>query len=114
MFSQFSNLPAVSTGRKFYLSWSYYLKLMRISNIDERHFYEIEAAKNNWSLPELNRQFDSALYERLALSANKEKVAQLAAQGQVIENPMDLVKDPYVLEFMGLQELPGYSETKLQ
>lgn len=114
VFSQFSNLPAVSTGRKFYLSWSHYLKLMRISNMDERHFYEIEAVKNDWSLSELKRQYDSSLYERLALSTNKERVAQLAAQGQVIENPTDLVKDPYVLEFMGLQELPEYSETELE
>jgi len=87
VFSQFSNLPAVSTGRKFYLSWSHYLKLMRISNMDERHFYEIEAVKNDWSLSELKRQYDSSLYERLALSTNKERVAQLAAQGQVIGNP---------------------------
>lgn len=68
---QFKNLPTVSTGRRFFLSWSHYLKLMRIENIDERHFYEIEAAKNDWSLRELNRQFDSALYERLALSTDK-------------------------------------------
>ena len=54
VFSQFNNLPAVSTGRRFFLSWSHYLKLMRIANIDERHFYEIEAAKNDWSLSELN------------------------------------------------------------
>ena len=55
VFSQFENLPAVSTGRKFFLSWSHYLKLMRITNIDERHFYEIEAVKNDWSLNELKR-----------------------------------------------------------
>jgi len=53
--------PLTSTGRRLLLSWSHYLKLMRISNINERHFYEIEAAKNNWSLPELDRQFDSVL-----------------------------------------------------
>ena len=64
----------MSTGRKFFLSWSHYLKLMRIENIDERHFYEVEAVKNNWSLRELNRQFDAALYERLALSIDKEKL----------------------------------------
>lgn len=75
---QFKNLPTVSSGRKFFLSWSHYLKLMRISNIDERHFYEIEAAKNDWSLSEMKRQFDSALYERLALSTNKDKVTRLA------------------------------------
>ena len=55
---QFENLPAVSTGRKFYLSWSHYLKLMRIDNIDERHFYEIESVKNDWSLTELKRQYN--------------------------------------------------------
>ena len=113
-FSQFKNLPAVSTGRKFYLSWSHYLKLMRISNVDERHFYEIEAAKNEWSLAELNRQFDSALYERLALSRDKDEVARLATEGQVIEKPSDAIKDPYVLEFLGLPELPEYSESELE
>lgn len=111
---QFENLPAVSTGRKFYLSWSHYLKLMRIKNVDERHFYEIEAAKNDWSLSELKRQYDSSLYERLALSSNKEKVQQLAVEGQVIEGSADVVKDPYVLEFLGLPELPVYSESELE
>lgn len=72
---QFKNLPTVDTGRKFFLSWSHYLKLMRITNIDERHFYEIEAAKNDWSISELKRQFDSSLYERLALSKDKSAVA---------------------------------------
>lgn len=111
---QFKNLPVVSSGRKFFLSWSHYLKLMRISNIDERHFYEIEAAKNGWSLSEMKRQFDSSLYERLALSKNKDKVTRLASEGQTIENPEDAVKDPYVLEFLGLPELPEYSETELE
>lgn len=114
VFSQFENLPAVSTGRKFYLSWSHYLKLMRIKNAEERHFYEIEAAKNDWSLSELKRQFDSSLYERLVLSSSKEKVQQLAVKGQVIEGPADVVKDPYVLEFLGLPELPVYSESELE
>lgn len=114
VFSQFSNLPAVSTGRKFFLSWSHYLKLMRIKNIDERHFYEIEAVKNDWSLSELKRQYDSSLYERLALSGDKEKVLQLAQKGQVVETPADAVKDPYVLEFLGLPELPVYSESELE
>ena len=111
---QFSNLPTVSTGRKFFLSWSHYLKLMRISNMEERHFYEIEAAKNDWSLSELNRQFDSALYERLALSTEKENVYRLAQKGQIIEKPSDAIKDPYILEFLGLDELPQYSETELE
>lgn len=98
LFPQFSNLPVASTGRKFYLSWSHYLKLMRIANIDERHFYEIESVKNDWSLTELKRQYNSSLYERLALSTNKEKVAELASKGHIVQVPGDAVKDPYVLE----------------
>ena len=84
VFSQFDNLPSAVGGRKFYLSWSHYLKLMRIDNTDERHFYEIEAVRNDWSLSELRRQFDSSLYERLALSRDKEAVKKLAAEGQII------------------------------
>ena len=114
VFTQFENLPAVSTGRKFFLSWSHYLKLMRIDNIEERHFYEIEAVKNDWSLSELKRQCNSALYERLALSTDKEKVYRLALEGQKIETSKDAVKDPYVLEFLGLPELPEYSESELE
>lgn len=114
VFSQFENLPAVSSGRKFYLSWSHYLKLMRISNVNERHFYEIEAIKNNWSLSELKRQFNSSLYERLLLSTNKDKVYELSQKGQVIESPSDAVKDPYVLEFLGLEEKPEYTESELE
>lgn len=114
VFSQFENLPSVETGRKFYLSWSHYLKLMRISNIDERHFYEIESIKNDWSLSELKRQFNSALYERTALSTDKEKVYQLSLEGQKVETPKDAVKDPYVLEFLGLPELPDYSESEME
>lgn len=113
-FTQFAVFPAVSTGRKFYLSWSHYLKLMRITNPEERHFYEIEAVKNDWSLSELNRQFDSSLYERLALSKDKKQVALLAKKGQIIEKPTDVVKDPYVLEFLNLPELPEYSESELE
>ena len=111
---QFENLPAVSTGRKFYLSWSHYLKLMRIDNIEERHFYEVESVKNDWSLSELKRQYNSSLYERLALSADKDMVYRLALEGQTVESPKDAVKDPYVLEFLGLPELPSYSETELE
>ena len=114
VFTQFENLPAVSTGRKFYLSWSHYLKLMRIDNVDERHFYEIESVKNNWSLTELKRQYNSSLYERLALSIDKDKVYRLALEGQKVETVKDAVKDPYVLEFLGLKELPEYSESELE
>ena len=99
---------------QFTLSYSHYLFLMRIDNPDERKFYEIESSQNNWSLRELKRQFDSALYERLSLSKDKEKVKSLAVQGQIIENPCDIVKDPYVLEFLGLPEKAYYSESELE
>ena len=99
---------------KFKLSWSHYLKLMRIENIEERNFYEIECINNNWSLTELQRHFDSALYERLCLSRNKEEVKLLSQQGQVLESPKDIVKDPYILEFLGLPEKAAYSETEFE
>jgi len=111
---QFKNLPTTDTGRRFFLSWSHYLKLMRIDDVGERHFYEIEAAKNDWSLSELKRQFDSALYERIALSSDKGNIERLAAEGQILENSSDLVKDPYILEFLGLPDKVTYSETELE
>lgn len=99
---------------RFALSWSHYLKLMRIENVEERNFYEIEATANHWSLRELERQYDSSLYERLALSRNKDEIMMLSKKGQIIEKPQDMLKDPYVLEFTGLPELPRYSEKKLE
>ena len=99
---------------EFELSWSHYVKLRRISTRDERKFYEIEAVKNNWSLRELERQFDSALYTRLSLSRDKKKVLELSQKGQIIEKPQDLIKDPYILEFIGLPEQSSYSESELE
>lgn len=90
------------------ISWSQYILLMRIDNPDERRFYEIEIANNGWSFREFQRQYDSSLYERLALSRNKKKVRELAAKGQIISAPQDLFKDPYVLEFTGLPERAEY------
>lgn len=98
----------------FRLSWSHYIKLMRMDNPDQRRFYEIESIQNNWSLRELQRQFNSALYERLALSRNKEQVKQLSEKGQQVQHPQDVIKDPYVLEFLGLKEAGVYSESKLE
>jgi len=99
---------------EFKLTWSHYLKLMRIADINERNFYEIEAIKNNWSLRELQRQYDSALYTRLALSKNKEEVISLGQRGQIIEKNKDLIKDPYILEFLGLPDKSFYSENDLE
>lgn len=109
-----TNSSTVLTNLQFSLSWSHYLKLMRIDNPEERKFYEIEAIENNWSLRELQRQFDSSLYERLQLSRDKEGIKELSQKGQIIEKAEDVVKDPYILEFLGLQELPQYSESELE
>lgn len=114
LFTQFEKYPITSSGRRFYLSWSHYLMLMRITNNDERHFYEIESVKNNWSLSELKRQFDTSLFERLVLSKDKSEIKQLASQGQTIISSKDLVKDPYILEFLGLPEQTAYSESELE
>ncbi|MFK7906221.1 MAG: DUF1016 N-terminal domain-containing protein [Chitinophagales bacterium] len=98
----------------FQLGWSHYLKLVRIEDEAERRFYEIEAAQNRWSLRELKRQFDSALYQRLVLSRDKQKVKELSEKGQTIHTPADSIKDPLVLEFLGLPEKSAYSETELE
>lgn len=103
-----------TVSRKFELSWSHYIFLTRIENIDERNFYEIESIENSWSLRELKRQFDSGLFERLKLSSDKQKVKELSAKGQVIQTAQDLIKDPYILEFVGLPELSSYSESELE
>jgi len=96
------------------LSWSHYLFLMRIDNIEERKFYELETIENNWSLRELRRQFDTSLYERLALSRDKKAIKELSEKGQIIEKAKDSLKDPYVLEFIGLPENEKYSESELE
>lgn len=103
-----------TSSRNFDLSWSHYLKLIRIDDENERKFYEIEAYNNNWSVRELQRQFDSALYTRLVLSRNKEKVKELSEKGLVLEKPKDAIKAPYILEFIGLPEHLSYSESDLE
>ncbi|RYM36076.1 DUF1016 domain-containing protein [Brumimicrobium glaciale] len=103
-----------SENKMIILSWSHYLKLMRIEDLNERNFYEIESYKNNWSLRQLQRQFDSALYTRLVLRRNKAKVNELSEKGLIIEKPIDAIKDPYILEFIGLREHTIYSENELE
>ena len=89
------------------LSWSHYCELLSISDPDKRSFYEKEAVNSNWSVRELKRQIASSLFERLLLSkgdVNKEKVLELAAKGNEIAQPEDIIHDPYVFEFLGLPE----------
>lgn len=103
-----------TVSSEFKLSWSHYIFLTRIENIDERNFYEIESNENNWSLRELKRQFDTGLFERLRLSSDKSKVKELSTKGQIIQKVEDIIKDPYILEFVGLPELSSYSESDLE
>ena len=98
----------------FQLSWSHYLILMRIKKEAERRFYEVESSNNNWGVRELKRQFNSSLYERLVLSRDKDGVKKLSEEGQILTVPKDAMKDPYILEFLGLEEQERYSESDLE
>nr|WP_236673052.1 PDDEXK nuclease domain-containing protein [Flavobacterium tagetis] len=121
--AEFKSLKAQSLTAKFdsqtlasffKLTFTHYVFLMRIEDEKERRFYKIESEKNNWSVRELKRQYDSALYTRLALSRDKEGILKLSEKGQIIEKPKDIIKDPYILEFLGLPELNQYSESQLE
>ena len=116
--SQATKLHQLEKGNtvalKFTLSWSHYLVLMRIANQNERNFYEIECYKQNWSVRQLQRQYNSSLYERLALSRNKDEVMRLAQEGQTVEKASDVIKSPLTLEFLGLKSEAVYSESKLE
>lgn len=107
-------LNQISEDMGFNLSWSHYIFLIRIVDPDERKFYELEAFNNKWSLRELERQFDTALFERLSLIRDKSGVKELTGKGQIIDKPKDTVKDPYILEFLGLNEETQYSESELE
>ncbi len=115
--TQTPSAELVRTGslpRKFTLSWSHYIFLISLDSKPERDFYEIESAEQNWSLRELKRQFNSSLYERLALSRDKKGIKELSRKGQVVDKPQDIIKNPYVLEFLGLDENAKYSESDLE
>ena len=99
------------------LSWTHYCELLYISDDDKRSFYEKEAINANWSVRELKRQISSSLFERVLLSngePNKKKVLELALKGNEIAKPEDIVKDPYVFEFLGLPENKPMMESDLE
>lgn len=96
------------------LSWSHYVELLKIDDELERSFYLKQCERENWSVRELKRQMKSMLYHRLALSKSKEEVMALAKQGSQIQQAKDLVKDPYVFEFLGLPQQKRYSESDLE
>lgn len=98
----------------FRLSWTHYLILMRIQNEDERDFYEQLAIQENWGKRELSRQYGSSLYERMLIGKGKQQILRLSKKGRLAEKPADLVKDPYILEFLGIPEQTDFSETELE
>lgn len=101
-------------ANRFVLGWTHYVSLLSVISPDERRFYEIEARENSWGARELERQIASSLYERLALSRDKDGIKALAQTGLVIEQASDVVKNPYVLEFLGIEEKSAYSEHELE
>ena len=105
---------APAEPHKFVLSWSHYLVLMRIKDDGARSFYEVECAKQNWAVRWLQRQVGSSLYERIALSSDRDKVVRMSKEGEIIEKPADIIKNPVTLEFLGLKPDAAYSETKLE
>lgn len=99
------------------LSWSHYCYLIYIEDDDERNFYEKECINSKWSKRELKRQIDSSLFQRLLLSdgkTNKQKVLELSSKGQTINNPSDILKEPYVFEFLGIKENKPLLESDLE
>ena len=104
----------IATTVSSQLSWSHYLELLKIDQQAKRNFYMHETINSNWSVRELQRQRDSLLYERLILSSNKEKILEISKEGQVIKESKDLVKDPFVLEFLDIKENTDYLETDLE
>lgn len=95
-------------------NWTQYRLLMAIDDRDKRKYYELEAANNNWTARQLERQIHSMLYERLLLSNDKEAVLAMARRERVPEKPQEIIKDPMVLEFLGLQRKPHYYESDLE
>ena len=96
------------------LSWSHYVELLKIEDYMERSFYLKECEQESWGVRELRRQMKSMLFQRLVLSKEKTEVIRLSTEGQVVEKAEDILKDPYVFEFVGLPELPVYKEGDLE
>ena len=105
--------PKVQTLSKL-LSWSHFVELLKLDDPLERSFYQKECENAHWGVRELKRQMKSMLFQRLALSKNKDEVLKLAQDGQIIEKPEDILKEPYIFEFTGLPQLPVYQEGDLE
>ena len=104
----------ISAKPSHLLSWSHYVELLKLEDDLERGFYEKQAIAERWSVPELKRQKASSLFLRLAASKDKAGILQLAAQGQIVAQPADLLREPYVFEFLKIPEPYQVSETQLE
>ena len=109
----FITYPKVKTLSEL-LTWSHYIELLKIDDPLERSFYEKECEEEHWGIRELKRQMKSMLFHQLALSSDKQEVLKLAAKGQIVEKPEDILKEPYVFEFTGLPQLPAYEKGDLE
>ena len=96
------------------LPWTHFIELTRMDDPLKRAFYEVETLRNRWSVRELKRQIDSLLYERVGLSRDKEGVLALAKEGELATSPAEMVRDPYVFEFLGLKREELYTESQLE
>ena len=96
------------------LSWSHYFELLKCNSNEEISFYQQSAIREKWSVRGLRRQIDSALFERIALSKNSKEIMELAKKGTVIEKETDIIRDPYILEFLNIPESQQYNEKQLE
>ena len=96
------------------LTWSHYFELLKCDDSLEMQFYMVQAINEGWKVKELKRQINSSLFQRLALSTDKEGVLAMSKQGHVVQQPSDIIKDPYVLEFTGLPQRKRYKESELE
>lgn len=114
LYQHYPGCAPISEKASHQLSWSHYVELLKIEDPLERGFYEQQAQAERWSVPELKRQKSAALFLRLAASQDKAGILQLAQQGLVVEQPADLLREPYVFEFLKIPEPHQVSETQLE
>lgn len=111
---QFYRIYPIANALRSQLNWTQYRLLIQISDPSKREYYELESVNNGWTARETERQIDSMLYERLLMSNDKEKVLSVARKERIPENPTDIIKDPMILEFLGLERKAEYYEKDLE
>jgi len=111
---QFYRTYPIANTLRSQLNWSQYRRLIQIDDPDKREYYELESVNNAWTARETERQIDSMLYERLLLSNDKETILSIARKERIPEEPQEIIKDPMVLEFLGLERKPSYYEKDLE